>query len=72
MHCDPHPANVMWRKTKNGDVELVLLDHGLYKQIDDDFRINYAHLWKALLMADIGQIKKSCSSLGIEEMVRRS
>ncbi len=62
----------MWRKTKNGDVELVLLDHGLYKQIDDDFRINYAHLWKALLMADIGQIKKSCSSLGIEEMVRRS
>ena len=70
VHCDPHPANVMWRKTKNGDVKLILLDHGLYKQIDDDFRINYASLWKALLMADIGQIQKSCSNLGIEEMVR--
>ncbi len=72
VHCDPHPANVLWRRKSKGDLELVLLDHGLYKQIDDKFRINYASLWKALLMADIWQIKKSCSDLGIDEMVRQN
>jgi len=67
VHCDPHPANVHWRE-KNGKPQLVLLDHGLYKQIDDDFRITYAKLWKSLLMADIEGIKASCTSLGVEEM----
>ena len=68
VHCDPHPANVFWRSTKKGKLELVLFDHGLYKQIDDDFRITYAKLWKSLLMADIEGIKSSCCSLGVEEM----
>jgi len=69
VHCDPHPANVHWRE-KNGKPQLVLLDHGLYgyKQIDDDFRITYAKLWKSLLMADIKGIKASCTSPGVEEM----
>ena len=26
--------------------QLVLLDHGLYKQLTDDFRLNYCRLWK--------------------------
>jgi len=68
VHCDPHPANVFWRSTKKGKLELVLFDHGLYKQIDDDFRITYAKLWKSLLMADIEGIKSSCCALGVEEM----
>ena len=67
VHCDPHPANVFWR-LKNGKPELVLFDHGLYKQIDDTFKITYAKLWKSLLMADIEGIKSSCSSLGVKEM----
>lgn len=68
VHCDPHPANVFWRQKENGKPQLVLFDHGLYKQIDDDFRLKYARLWKSLLIADIGGIKESCSSLGVEEM----
>ena len=69
VHCDPHPANVHWRKnTKNGKPELILLDHGLYKQIDDEFRVTYAQLWKSLLMADIKGIKTSCASLGVKKM----
>jgi aarF domain-containing kinase len=66
-----HPANVLWRKSQNGKPQLILLDHGLYKQIDDDFRLNYATLWKSLLMADIDKIKTSCSRLGIDEMVSK-
>ena len=30
IHCDPHPGNILINKQKNGDPEIVLLDHGLY------------------------------------------
>ena len=30
IHCDPHPGNVLVRKGSRGQVEVVLLDHGLY------------------------------------------
>ena len=29
-------------RKKNGKPELVLLDHGLYRQITDEFRLQYA------------------------------
>jgi aarF domain-containing kinase len=31
VHCDPHAANMMLRKSPSGRMELVLLDHGLYR-----------------------------------------
>lgn len=32
VHCDPHPGNVLVRKSPDtGRVEIVLLDHGLYQ-----------------------------------------
>ena len=31
VHCDPHPGNILIRKTKENDMEMVLLDHGLYQ-----------------------------------------
>ena len=30
VHCDPHPGNVLVRKSSSGKEEIVLLDHGLY------------------------------------------
>lgn len=68
VHCDPHAANVLIRRDANGRAQLVLVDHGLYKQLDDDFRLNYARLWKALMLADIPEIKTACASLGIGNM----
>ncbi len=68
VHCDPHPANVHWRLYK-GKPQIILFDHGLYKQLDDTFRVMYAKLWKSLLIADVQGIKESCSALGVEEMV---
>ena len=32
--------------------QLVLLDHGLYKQLPDDLRLEYAGLWQALVFGD--------------------
>lgn len=67
VHCDPHAENVYWR-VRNGKPQLVLFDHGLYKRIDDNFRLTYAQLWKSLLLADVDGIKTSCANLGVHEM----
>ncbi|KAJ8443901.1 LOW QUALITY PROTEIN: hypothetical protein Cgig2_032725 [Carnegiea gigantea] len=58
VHCDPHAANLLGKEPfrHNSDLpcgsagtrrpQLVLLDHGLYKELDFSTRINYAALWK--------------------------
>lgn len=30
VHSDPHPGNILVRKSKNGTADIILLDHGLY------------------------------------------
>lgn len=67
VHCDPHPANVLIRPSPNhpGKPQMVLVDHGLYKTLDDDFRLIYAQLWKALMMADIPRIQEASQKLGV-------
>ncbi|KAG8062190.1 hypothetical protein GUJ93_ZPchr0003g17106, partial [Zizania palustris] len=75
VHCDPHAANLMirplpqdskktfgWRKP-----QLILLDHGLYKELDYATRISYASLWKALVFADAKAIKENSVKLGAGE-----
>lgn len=32
----------------------ICVDHGLYKEIDDKFRIKYAELWKSLMLVSSG------------------
>jgi aarF domain-containing kinase len=34
VHADPHSGNLMIRKKKNGEAELVLLDHGIYQELN--------------------------------------
>lgn len=64
LHADPHPGNVMVRAKKNGQFDIVLLDHGLYRVLPEDFRDNYARVWKALLSNDLDGIKKYSERLG--------
>lgn len=43
IHCDPHPGNILIKEKGKNDVELVLLDHGLYQvkfQIETTLFIN--------------------------------
>lgn len=66
VHCDPHAANVLIRSRsgdRNNTPQLVLLDHGLYKELDDEFRLEYARLWQALVLADAKSITDSCERL---------
>ncbi|KAJ8609042.1 hypothetical protein CTAYLR_008712 [Chrysophaeum taylorii] len=61
VHCDPHGANVLVRD----DDAIVLLDHGLYRHLDDDFRLTYARLWRALVLADVKAIELHARRLGV-------
>lgn len=63
VHCDPHPGNVLVKKNNSGSVELVLLDHGLYLQLTNKFRITYCKLWESLIKKDNNGIKKYCLEL---------
>ncbi|KAI8642512.1 ABC1 family-domain-containing protein [Parasitella parasitica] len=69
VHCDPHPGNVFIRPAKNPkyskhNFDLVLLDHGLYRDLSDDLRSNYAHLWTSLIKADEEGIRKYSYRVG--------
>jgi aarF domain-containing kinase len=44
--------------------QLVLLDHGLYVRLSDEFRIQYSMLWKALLSVDQPTITSITSAWG--------
>lgn len=34
------------------ELQVVLLDHGLYREMDNEVRINYCQLWKNLIIRD--------------------
>ena len=52
------------------DLELVLLDHGLYRPITPGFLHDYARLWLALLFFDTGQLKHSSARMGAPKLHR--
>ncbi|KAG9453997.1 hypothetical protein H6P81_006901 [Aristolochia fimbriata] len=75
VHCDPHAANLLVRPLPTGKQsilgkrkpQLILLDHGLYKELDFSTRTHYAALWKALIFADAKAIKENSVKLGAGE-----
>ncbi|KAK6929471.1 ABC1 atypical kinase-like domain, partial [Dillenia turbinata] len=72
VHCDPHAANLMIRPLPSSSrsifgkrkPQLILLDHGLYRELEPPMRINYAALWKGLVFADAKAIKENSVKLG--------
>ncbi|ORZ26390.1 ABC1 family-domain-containing protein [Lobosporangium transversale] len=69
LHCDPHPGNVMIRPKPVGspshcNFEIILLDHGLYRELSPEFRLDYARLWTAVMASDQEEIKKRALKLG--------
>ncbi|KAM8921144.1 aarF domain-containing protein kinase 1 [Pelodytes ibericus] len=69
VHCDPHPGNVLVRQNpETNSPEIILLDHGLYQVLTDSFRLNYCHLWQALIGANMEGVRKYSQRLGAGEM----
>ncbi|EJD52676.1 ABC1-domain-containing protein [Auricularia subglabra TFB-10046 SS5] len=54
FHADPHAGNILIRPAKHPrhhrhNFDLVLLDHGLYFDIDPQLRLDYSKMWLALI-----------------------
>ncbi|CAI4225056.1 unnamed protein product [Auanema sp. JU1783] len=67
LHADPHAGNVLINKV-NGQTQIVLLDHGLYLDMDEKFKRLYSELWIALLDANQERIKKVATQMGVGEL----
>ena len=75
VHCDPHPGNVWIRKLnkKNSlghDFEIILLDHGIYANLNSELRYLYSQLWSSLLEFDEKKIRLYSHALGAGKLYR--
>ncbi|CAG5115789.1 unnamed protein product [Candidula unifasciata] len=67
VHCDPHPGNVLVKNTKDGP-QIILLDHGLYQTLTDDFRVHYSKMWMAMINADTEGMKTHATALNVGDL----
>lgn len=65
LHCDPHGGNLAIRKnnTRRGlgrgpNFDVILYDHGLYRDIPLPLRRSYAKMWLAVIDGDMDRMKK--------------
>lgn len=61
LHCDPHGGNLAIRKNtkRRGDnFDVIIYDHGLYRDIPIDTRRSYAKLWLAVIDSDMPRMRK--------------
>lgn len=63
-HCDNHFGNLLVRPAGGGKFELFILDHGLYRELDDDFRKKYCRLWRGLVLRNTQEVEEACAALG--------
>ncbi|XP_078483502.1 aarF domain-containing protein kinase 1-like [Ciona intestinalis] len=49
-------------------LEIVLLDHGLYRQLSKNFRFHYASLWQAIINTDMAGIETHARACGSGDM----
>jgi aarF domain-containing kinase len=61
LHCDPHGGNIAIRKNpsrRGANFDIILYDHGLYRDIPQTLRRSYAKMWLAIIDGDIERMKK--------------
>jgi aarF domain-containing kinase len=62
LHCDPHGGNIAIRHNPSRpgkrNFDVILYDHGLYRDIPLPLRRSYAKLWLAVLDADEPRMRK--------------
>ena len=67
VHCDPHPGNVIIRPhpEKSYVPQLVLIDHGLYVGIEEEFRTQWVELWRGMLAGDFDAVERVTREWGM-------
>lgn len=65
LHCDPHGGNIAIRKNnarrgigRGPNFDVILYDHGLYRDIPLPLRRSYAKMWLAVIDGDMDRMKK--------------
>lgn len=61
LHCDPHGGNIAIRrnhKRRKPNFDIVLYDHGLYRDIPKQLQRDYAKLWLAVIDANEQDMRK--------------
>ncbi|KAF7563005.1 hypothetical protein G7046_g1120 [Stylonectria norvegica] len=65
LHCDPHGGNLAIRKNdsrrslgRGPNFDVILYDHGLYRDIPLPLRRSYAKMWLAVIDGDMGRMRK--------------
>jgi len=72
LHCDPHGGNIVIRANTSRpsphNFDIILYDHGLYRQIPLSLQRSYAKLWLAVLDADeAGMRRYSAEAAGVTD-----
>lgn len=67
IHSDPHPGNMLVRM-HNGKQQLVILDHGLYVELREKFRLEYSQFWKYLFSFDQQGIRRIGQEWGVNSI----
>ncbi|RLN92191.1 hypothetical protein BBJ28_00014613, partial [Nothophytophthora sp. Chile5] len=74
VHCDPHAGNIFVRRnpdpTAKHKEQLVLLDHGLYRELDEEFRKTYCDLWRAMLLRDSALLEDCGKRLNVGDFAK--
>ena len=67
VHCDPHPGNIIVRPSPKNPrrPQLVLLDHGLYVRVPEDFKKQWVNLWRAMLGGDYAGVEAVTKEWGM-------
>ncbi|CAL4060460.1 unnamed protein product, partial [Meganyctiphanes norvegica] len=68
VHADPHPGNILIRKSPYGGSEIVLLDHGLYQFVPTTARKPLCRLWKSIVEGDHDGMQEHCQQLGVKAL----
>ena len=70
VHCDPHPGNILINQDKKtGDIKIILLDHGIYKNVPSEVIKTFSKLFLAILGQDEKEIKEISKELKISSNV---
>ncbi|KAI3946192.1 hypothetical protein MKW98_008785 [Papaver atlanticum] len=70
LHGDPHPGNIIVSPGGRNGFSLVLLDHGICRELDEQFRLNYCELWNALILLDANKIADLGERFGVGKYAR--
>ncbi|KAI1658139.1 ABC1-domain-containing protein [Daldinia decipiens] len=63
LHCDPHGGNLAIRKATpkrrgGANFEIIIYDHGLYRDIPESLRRSYAKMWLAVIDGNMSAMKR--------------